>query len=750
MLKSAALSAASLAANLASGDGCAQLHHHFVQQDPDIAHLVPTSLAYSCLKAVPVDVAGDSQLLSEIYNILTWQSTLAYLKDPPKGYPNPPVDLLAGLEDIKKDVSSNGFESEYDVQNAITTLLNKAYDGHLDYRADISSVIRFSKLPSRADLVSLSLDGKSLPKVYLKTDIDAVHYGANFTPSPIQTINDQSAYSYLVDFSDTDGGCHDPDARYQNLFYNPASVSHNNESDAYFTTANIYLGDNTTLIHENRTKTILDNYAVLTRNFSDIDSAAAFSSAFLTGPTATPTSTASATSTSSTPLPTAYNYPHPVRKASDNSVSGYFLNSTGRDTVAVLSSPTFFPANMSEYQAAVSAFLAAATAANKTRLIIDLRHNGGGMVVLGFDLFKQLFPALSPYGGTRQRGAASINAMGLVTSAAADAAFAGGNDTALEAVLDVPAVTSVAEFWYRSRLDARGRAFAGWPALFGPDAMHGDAFTRVARFNLSDHELLGVNVSGYGNLSNIPPQPFRAADIVLLQDGYCASTCAIFAELVKTQAPGVRSVVVGGRPSPSPSQQGRQGQQQHAPVAVGGTKGAETLNFGQVVAKAAQVVKLAGANESQLQLLDDAGVAALAGTQALRKRVAVANADAATGQLAASLNYRNNHREGDASDTPLQFVADYADCRLWYTPPMLYDPVAVWDAVHDAMWADGGYSSCVAGSTGWGNVSSIRGGGGGGGGDAVEMSSGAANVGGMGGFGWAAFAGGVAVVMALL
>ncbi|KAL0256768.1 hypothetical protein SLS55_009165 [Diplodia seriata] len=754
MLKSAVLLAASLAANLASGDdGCARLHHHFVQQDPAVAHLVlPASLAYSCLKAIPVNVEGDSQLLSEIPNILTWQSTLAYLKDPPKGYPNPPVDVLAGLDDIKKNVSNNGFESEYDVQNAITTLLHKAYDGHLDYLADISSAIGFAKNASQADLVSLSLDGKSLPKVYLKTDIDAVHYGANFTPSPIQTINDQSAYSYLIDLSDTDGGCHDPDARYQNLFYSPASVSLKNENDAYFIRANIYLGDNTTLIHENRTKTILDNYGVLKKDFTLIDSVAAFERAFLMGPIP-PGRVTELTRFISIPLtprpkskPTAYNYPYPVQKASDNSVSGYFLNSTARDSVAVLSSPSFSPVDWTEYQAVVSSFLAAATAANKTRLIIDLRHNGGGKVVLAFDLFKQLFPHLEPYGGTRVRGTAAINAMGRFTSAFADAA---GNDTALDPALSVPPSTDIAEFWYKSRLDARGRAFASWPSLFGPDTLHGDAFTHITRLNLSDHERLGgFNVSGYGgnnrsDNNNMPPAPFRAADIVLLQDGHCASTCAIFAELVKTQAPGARSVVVGGRP-----QQG-----QHAPVGVGCTKGAEVLRFEQVVRKAERVVRLADKNESQQQLLNDSGVMALGvrSTDRLRNRVAVS--DPATGQLAATINYRNNYREGDASDTPLQFVADYADCRLWYTAPMLYDPVALWDAVVDAMWTDGNYESCVAGSTGWGNVSSIGGGGGGGGvaGDEVEMSSGgAANVDGMGGFAWAVFAGGVAVVMALL
>lgn len=93
-------------------------------------------------------------------------------------------------------------------------------------------------------------------------------------------------------------------------------------------------------------------------------------------------------------------------------------------------------------------------------------------------------------------------------------------------------------------------------------------------------------VSGYGELADVPPQPFGAGDVVLLQDGYCASTCAVFAELMRTQAPGVRSVVVGGRPRDGPA------------VGVGGTKGAETITFDQVVGKAARVVELAGTTMS--------------------------------------------------------------------------------------------------------------------------------------------------------
>lgn len=139
-------------------------------------------------------------------------------------------------------------------------------------------------------------------------------------------------------------------------------------------------------------------------------------------------------------------------------------------------------------------------------------------------------------------------------------------------------------------------------------------------------------------------------------------------------------------------------------------------------------------------LLNETGVVALAETEALLRRAA---RDPETGRLSsAAINYRNNYRRGDATDTPLQFVKDYADCRLWYTMPMLYDPVAVWDAVVDVMWKGG---ECVPGSTGYGNVSSI---GGGGNGTTAEESTGGA-AGGLGMSGLAMVACGAVAVMAM-
>src|SRR5436190_23197792 len=46
-------------------------------------------------------------------------------------------------------------------------------------------------------------------------------------------------------------------------------------------------------------------------------------------------------------------------------------------------------------------FLATAVASGKTHLVVDLRGNTGGWIILGFDIFKQLFSTLIPFGTSR-------------------------------------------------------------------------------------------------------------------------------------------------------------------------------------------------------------------------------------------------------------------------------------------------------------------------------------------------------------
>lgn len=90
-------------------------------------------------------------------------------------------------------------------------------------------------------------------------------------------------------------------------------------------------------------------------------------------------------------------------------------------------------------------------------------------------------------------------------------------------------------------MDVNGNDFPGAEVMFGPYQYYNDNFTAELRQNLSDstqHSTL--TITGYGDRSNLGPQPFTSDNIIMLMDGLCGSTCAIFAEMMKTEG-GVRS-----------------------------------------------------------------------------------------------------------------------------------------------------------------------------------------------------------------
>lgn len=95
-----------------------------------------------------------------------------------------------------------------------------------------------------------------------------------------------------------------------------------------------------------------------------------------------------------------------------------------------------------------------------------------------------------------------------------------------------------------------------------------DSFTSIIRWNLTDPlqplNSGGIYVSGYQGRSNITTPPWQSEDIILVYDGYCASTCAIFAEFMHRQA-NVKTIALGGRPTTNPMQ------------GVGGVKGTNSF-----------------------------------------------------------------------------------------------------------------------------------------------------------------------------
>jgi hypothetical protein len=141
----------------------------------------------------------------------------------------------------------------------------------------------------------------------------------------------------------------------------------------------------------------------------------------------------------------------------------------------------------------------------------------------------------------------------------------------------------------------------------------------------------------------------------MLQDGACASTCTLFAEMMKNQA-HVRSVVVGGRKQTGPMQ------------AIGGVKGANVFGMAYFYELAAAAVQL--------------------GSTSMQRYFAETFSSSMIKSTVQALNRTN---------TPLQFVYEAADCRFFYTAEMYIQQELVWSKAYNAIWGNG---DCVADSTG--------------------------------------------------
>jgi hypothetical protein len=72
---------------------------------------------------------------------------------------------------------------------------------------------------------------------------------------------------------------------------------------------------------------------------------------------------------------------------------------------------------------------------------------------------------------------------------------------------------------------------------------------------------------------------------------------------------------------------------------------------------------------------------------------------------AGGVNGRNSFRVGDDTNTPLQYVYEASDCRIWWTQEMLYDPTFLWNRVAEIAFQNRisstfNSSYCIKDSTG--------------------------------------------------
>lgn len=373
------------------------------------------------------------------------------------------------------------------------------------------------------------------------------------------SIDGKDAVTFLQDWSFGASETQDPDAAYNCMFSSPTA------QNLDFITSSLYPGAATTFTFENGSTKSFPNSAVPLFELKGIKSGKDLYKIVLRAEVSATPSDSSAPSSSETPLPTGY--PHPVVKHSSNLISGFFLQDSVYNDVAVLSIPSFENtgsyAEVQEFQRVLRDFLLKAKKSKKTKLIIDLQANGGGLVALGVELFAQLFPSLPPYSGRNIRANKANEVLGEIISGLNASSQVYKVDFAYDNTVNPVVEVVTTPYNYREDvLPDNSATYGSWSQVFGPTVTSHGNLTNVFRSNYSDP--LWVNdaqLIATGTRDRVGfAQPFAAKDIVILSDGTCASTCGVFSEYMKTQV-GVPTIVVGGRPQYGPMQ------------GVGGVKG---------------------------------------------------------------------------------------------------------------------------------------------------------------------------------
>ncbi|MCJ1394864.1 hypothetical protein MMC18_007744 [Xylographa bjoerkii] len=649
---------------------------------------------YNCLIEVPFNQTVATQFLKYYKDTLEFQSTLTYLKNPPSSYQQPGVDVLGGLDRIQRDVDTGVFDNQYDFELEVQNLVYSAHDSHLYLFAGATEIFSFG---SPFYISSVSLDGQAPPQIYITGDL-LTSLSQSYTASPISKVNGQDATTFFTQFAAINSqGYIEPDADWNNLVYSPAGDVQG-QVNAFAGVSPFYPGDVFSITFENGTgigdipwlavfnnldyqipiasaQDFYNNFIIndspdiateakKVKRDTELDSAPQWKRQAAATTAAATTAAATTTQGSGSPAtPSAWNniaYPSSPIISEENLgiggvLTGYILDD---GVTGVLSIPNFNPDNSTSFSATVGGFIQMCQTAGVTKIVIDLQQNYGGIQLLATDTFKQFFPSIDPFAGSRARAHPTADIIGNSFTNLYNNYTDSSNQTYSDYLVTNPWAAPV-------YLDAAtGENFTSWPEYFGPTQDRLDSFTTIQRNNLSnilfDEQNAFEVIFGYGNrtVTNTAP-PFAAENIILLTDGLCSSTCTLFAEMMHYEA-GVRTVVVGGRPSFGPMQ------------ALAGTRGArdyasDYLDTDIYFVSYFNTTAAANLPDRSLELVLDV----------------------------ANFNLQDQIRRGQ--NFPLQFAYEAANCRIFLTNLTFLDFGALWKYAADATWTNP--ALCVQDST---------------------------------------------------
>lgn len=668
--------------------------------------------AYECITSVPLVAEEASTMIDVFKNYFSLQSSLAYLKDPPKSYQRLPVDVMGRFDEIKTKLESGEYKNQYEFDLAVQSIIRDVNDYHFYVYSGVLGLFHWT-LPD--SLTAISSDGQSLPQLFAWSDITNNVQNA----SAVVELDGKPAFAYLRGYLERTYflGFNDPNADWNSLMENPAAdfstTGRGKQSLHYsaFQTTQIYNGVslggrfangsefewkykagstrdltryryyNGSAIYgtevKNRNSTYSSNFASranLEKEYElhvdsrELEAAANWDRAVL----------ASRSAVSSVPY---FGYPSdPDLVQSDfgegGMISGYFLRD---DKIGVLSVPSFqtsSDASPATFSSAVRKFIREAQSAGMEKIVIDVMGNRGGSLLLAYDMFRLFFPSALPNTLFRARASSDLKTLGnIVTNVINNSRSFDSFDAG-----DITVLGAAGELNTEVLLKADNSSWDSYDEYFGPLQSHGDNFTKNAQYNLDSRSIarsLGFYVAGYGN--NVPTynETWKAENVVLLSDGLCGSTCAVLHALMKNDA-GVKSVVVGGVPGYGPMQ------------VAGGTRGHNVRTLDALSDVKTTVQYMISLAKNPRQVLSILGV-----TAEDVNNLPMTFAETPWRVGGGGINALDTVIRAK-DDVPRQFVYEGANCRLFWTGERVRDISKLWRAA--VTYASGNSTICVPGS----------------------------------------------------
>ncbi|CAG8028294.1 unnamed protein product [Penicillium salamii] len=347
-------------------------------------------------------------------------------------------------------------------------------------------------------------------------------------------------------------------------------------------------------------------------------------------------------------LPAPDGYPEPVIRENANRILGVLPDSKGLEDTAVLAVPTFDDAvndvavtnGTAVFARIARDFIYNATSAGRTKMIIDLSGNGGGVITAGLNLFRLFFPNEDIYTAARWRAHESVDLAGR----------------AAELVLQ-PNDTIFLNRKSKVKPDQK-TGFESWKDLFGPYDILGVPSSSLVADNFTMTSTSESPISGYGDIDLDPAEPaFKAENIILAS---------------------VRTIAFGGRPNHGPMQ------------GMGGVKGSQVFLLSDI-SKVAEIATLAiqeNSNSSEPIVAPD-------DMDHFKDIFPIPLSDFPITLTTGQVNLLNAFKPNNHS-LPRQFIYEAAECRRYFTLDNIIAPETLWASAADAMFYGG---DCVPGST---------------------------------------------------